>query len=179
MLGWETQVQQIANSINNLPIGLKHKTPCLENLDLITPNRLLLGRNNERCPNAPLRICADYKGIILQNADIFRAWFKTWMIDYVPLVVDRPKWHRTDSEINIGDVVLFLKAESKLKDQYQYGMINKVHRSSDNRIRKVEVLYRNSNETCDRITQRGVRDLVIVHPVDELDIYEQIAQFDV
>ena len=51
---WETLMQQVANSINNLPIGLKKRSQCLENLDLITPNRLILVRNNDRSPNAPL-----------------------------------------------------------------------------------------------------------------------------
>ena len=48
LIQWETQ---FSNSINNLPIGLKNKVEDLENLDLITPNRLILGRNNDRCPN--------------------------------------------------------------------------------------------------------------------------------
>ena len=37
----------IANSINNLPLCLGNKVETLENLDLITPNRFLLGRNND------------------------------------------------------------------------------------------------------------------------------------
>ena len=70
---WETLMQQVANSINNLPIGLKKRSQCLENLDLITPNRLILGRNNDTSPNAPLVICTDHKKIIESNANIFRA----------------------------------------------------------------------------------------------------------
>ena len=61
VLQWETLMQAISNSINNLPIGVKNKTQSLENLDIITPNRLILGRNNERCPNVPLTICPDLK----------------------------------------------------------------------------------------------------------------------
>ena len=64
-------MQQISNSINNLPIGVKNKVEKLENLDIITPNRLILGRNNSRCPNAPLEISCDYKRIIETNTNIF------------------------------------------------------------------------------------------------------------
>ena len=39
---------------------------------------------------------------------------------------------------------------------------------------KVDVEYNNYNENTKRITQRGVRDLVNVYPVDELDIYERL-----
>ena len=56
VLQWESLVQQISNSINNLPIGLSHYNNDLENLDLITPNRLLLGRNNSRSPAEPLEL---------------------------------------------------------------------------------------------------------------------------
>ena len=38
----------------------------------------------------------------------------------------------------------------------------------------MDVEYRNRNEGVKRVTQRGVRDLVVVYPVDELDIYERL-----
>ena len=88
LIQWETLMHQISNSINNLPIGLKNRTLELENLDLITPNRLILGRNNERSPNAPLIICSDHKKMIENNSIIFKAWFKAWMISFVPLLIE-------------------------------------------------------------------------------------------
>ena len=88
-------MHQISNSINNLPIRLKNRTLELENLDLITPDRLILGRNNERLPNAPIIICSDHEKLIENNSLIFKAWFKAWMISFVPLLIDRPKWHNT------------------------------------------------------------------------------------
>ena len=42
IIQWETLGDQVANSINNLPIALGSFTKYLENMDLITPNRLLL-----------------------------------------------------------------------------------------------------------------------------------------
>ena len=42
LMHWETLVAFIANNINNLPIGIGSKVD-VENRDLITPNRLLLG----------------------------------------------------------------------------------------------------------------------------------------
>ena len=56
---------QIANSANNMPIGTKTSS-WPEYLDLVTPNRLILGRNNDRCPNEPLSICPDHKRMINQ-----------------------------------------------------------------------------------------------------------------
>ena len=171
---WETLMLQISNSINNLPIGLKNLTSDLENLDLITPNRLILGRNNNRSPNAPITLCNDHKRLIDRNATIFRAWFKAWLTSYVPTLIERPKWHKTDEEVSIGDIVLFLKSEKEYDEQYQYGQICKIHRGRDGLIRKVDVKYKNANEDTFRVTNRGVRELVIISPIDEVDIYERL-----
>ena len=38
IIQWETLGDQIANSINNLPIALGNVVQDLENLDLLTPN---------------------------------------------------------------------------------------------------------------------------------------------
>ena len=174
---WETLMQQISNSMNNMPIGLRHKRRNLDSLDLVTPNRLIIGRNNDRAPNAPLIICPDHKKIIDQNANIFRAWFKAWLIGYLPQLMERPKWHSTGREMQIGDVVLFLKSGGEFDEHYQYGMIKTTHRSGDGMVRKVDVEYQNSGENTKRTTCRGVRDLVLVYPIDELDVYEQLYHY--
>ena len=178
VIQWETLMQQISNSINNLPIGLRNKCENIEQLDIITPNRLILGRNNERCPNSPLVICPDYKKILDANAQLFRAWFKGWLICCVPSLMERPKWHKSDKQMNIGDVVLFLKSEREYDEQYQYGIVKSIFKGKDDVIRKVDVEYQNHNESVKRITRRGVRDLVTVHAIDDLDIYEKLHELN-
>ena len=173
---WETVMAQISNSINNLPIGLKNRRSNLENLDLLTPNRLILGRNNDRCPNRPLILCPDHKQMLETNLNIFRAWFNAWIISYVPTLIDRPKWHTSSGNIQVGDVVLFLKSEKEYDLQYQYGIVSEVDNNDDGLVRKVKVEYQNFNEGVKRVTQRCARELVIIHPIDELDIYERLHE---
>ena len=110
--------------------------------------------------------------MIESNALIFKAWFKAWIVSYVPTLMDRPKWHASDQEINAGDIVLFLKNEKEFDQQYQYGRVNDIYRGKDGLIRKVDVQYKNPTEDTFRTTSRGVRDLVLISPIDELDIYE-------
>ena len=62
----------------------------------------------------------------------------------------------------------------KNDEQYHYGKVYGVHKSEGGLRRKVHIEYKNSNEETKRATRRGVRELVIIFPVDELDIYEQI-----
>ena len=87
IIQWETLGDQIANSINNMPIALGNVVQGLENLDILTPNRLILGRNNDRCPRGALTVTGDTKKIIQANANIFETWFKCWVISYVPTLM--------------------------------------------------------------------------------------------
>ena len=174
IIQWETLGQQIANSINNMPIGLANKVEHLENLDILTPNRLLLGRNNNRCPTAPLVLSGDVKKIIKSNDEIFRIWFKTWLVSYVPTLVPRPKWFETNRHIAIGDVVLFSKSEKEFEHLYQYGIVTALNTSNDGLIRSVEVTYQNHTENVKRVTTRGVRELIVIHPVEQLGISTEL-----
>ena len=44
IIQWETLGHQVSNIINNLPMALRSVTNDQENIDVITPNRLLLAR---------------------------------------------------------------------------------------------------------------------------------------
>ena len=174
ILQWETLAQQLSNSINNLPIGLRNKSECLENLDLLTPNRLMLGFNNDRSPTVPLVLAEDYKSIVAQNSGIVKSWFKEWLVSYVPQLVDQPKWFLTERSICVGDVVLFLKADSEIQKLYQYGIVRNTFESRDGLIREVLVEYQNHSENVKRTTKRCVRDIVVIHPVEELGISKEL-----
>ena len=174
LMQWETLGQQIANSINNLPIGLGNKVASLENVDLITPNRLLLGRNNNRAPTKPLILSTDAKKIIQTNEDIFTAWFQSWLVSYVPTLVPQPKWFKTDRDIAVGDIVLFSKSDKEFENLYQYGIVKVLYTGKDGLIRTVGVEYQNASEDTKRSTKRGVREIVVIHQVDEVSISKEL-----
>ena len=90
VLQWETLGQQISNNINNVPIGLGKKAEMLENVDILSPNKLILDRNNTRSPTAPLQISHDVRKIIESNNETFKAWFREWLISYVPTLIEKP-----------------------------------------------------------------------------------------
>ena len=175
ILQWETLCGQIANSINNLPIGLGNKTEDLESLDLLTPNRLLLGRNNYRSPAAPLILSDDVKRIIEANENIFKTWFQGWLVSYVPTLVNRPKWFENDRNLSEGDIVLFLKSEKEFQNIYQYGLVKSVNVSKDGLIRTAEIEFQNHSENVKRTTTRGVREIVVIHPVDEIGMNKELT----
>ena len=173
---WETLGQQVANGINNMPIALGNKVESLENLDILTPNRLILGRNNDRCPAEPLEVKNDLRRIIESNREIYEVWFREWLVSCVPMLVEKPKWFVTERNICVGDVVLFLKSEQEFDRHYQYGIVIVTYESKDGIVRAVEVEYQNSSENVKRTTKRGVRDLVVIHEVDEIGISAELDQ---
>ena len=176
ILQWETLGQQVSNSINNLPIGLGNKSEMLESLDILSPNRLILGRNNARSPTAPLEVSHDVRRIVESNAEIFTLWFREWMVSYVPELVDQPKWFVSDRSIAVGDVVLLLKSEREFDLQYQYGIVVKTLEGRDGLIREVVVEYQNPGEGIKRRTSRGAKELVVIHAVDEIGITRELAE---
>ena len=176
LIQWETIGCQIANSINNQPIALGNETKGLEHLDILTPNRLILARNNNRCPVGALEVTNDPGRIIGSNVKLYQTWFKCWLISCVPKLMDHPKWFESSRDSKIGDVILFLKSDKEFDRQYQYGIISDMKVSRDGKIREIEVEYQNSNENVKRTTRRGVREVVLVHPVEELGIIRQIGQ---
>ena len=177
ILQWETMGQQVSNSINNLPIGIGNKVESLDTLDILTPNRLILGRNNCRGPVSPLALTDDYRGIIESNKNIYESWFKEWLVNYVPTLVRQPKWFVSERNIRVGDVVLFSKSDKEFEKVYQYGIVLTTFESKDGLIRVVEVQYQNFKENVKRTTKRCVRELVVIHPVDEIGIQAELDDF--
>ena len=176
VIQWETLCASIANSINDLPIAKGNQVADLEFADLITPNRLKLGRNNARCPDGPLLVTGKAEKIIRSNANIFNTWFESWLITCVPKLMEQPKWFVSNKDIQVGDIVLFLKKEGELCNTYQYGKVSAVQKGRDEKIRSVTVKYRNHNENTDRETERAVRELVVIHGVDELSIIAELGE---
>ena len=141
----------------------------------MTPNRLKLARNNDRSPEGCVTVAHPDK-VLEDNERVFNAWFELWLSVHVPKLMDRPKWFKSDEGLKPGDVVLFLKEDSVIHSNYQYGIVDSVHCGRDNKIRSVTVRYRNSNENVDRTTNRSVRSLVVIHRTDEINIMEELGE---
>lgn len=170
---WETLFAIIANSINNLPIAAGSKVS-LENLDLMTPNRLLLSRNNERSPVGEMIELQSPSRLMRENRKVYDTWFESWLLNHVPNLMHQPKWFNGSNNVCVGDVVLFTKTDSPISSHYQYGIITRLLHSKDDVVRKVYVKYRNSSEKGSRETFRSNRSLVLIRSVEELDMLEEL-----
>ncbi|XP_066928171.1 uncharacterized protein [Clytia hemisphaerica] len=175
LLQWETLSSQIANCINNQPIGIRNEVSDFESMDLLTPNRLRLGRNNERSPEGEMLTTIHPNKILDANQQCFDAWFEVWLSTHVPKLLSQEKWFTSDGQPSKGDIVLFLKHESNINNTYQYGMIDSVHKGKDDVIRQATVKYKNHQEQAFRLTKRAIRSLVLIRSFDEIDIMKELG----
>ena len=173
VLQWETVAAEISNTINDLPLALGNLASDFENMDLITPNRLRLGRNNDQSPVSPMKVTGNYQKMLEENKKIYSTWFEAWLTSHVPKLMDQPKWFQSSRDVKICDVVLFLKKDASLVNTFQYGMIHQLERSKDDLIRKVVVKYYSHNETVDRFTNCAVLEIVLIHPIDKFHLMEE------
>ena len=90
VLQWETVGDQIANCVNDTPLAVRYVPSDVEQMDLLTPNRLMLGRNNDRSPAAPVTMSNNPGKLIQQNERIVNAWFECWLTSHVPKLIDQP-----------------------------------------------------------------------------------------
>ena len=72
---------------------------------------------------------------------------------------------------------LFSKSDKEFEKVYQYGIVLTTFESKDGLIRVVEVQYQNFKENVKRTTKRCVRELVVIHPVDEIGIQAELDDF--
>ena len=175
VIQWETVCSEVSNAINNLPLALGNDKTDYEMVDLITPNRLKLGRNNDRSPEGDLLLTSDPTKFLQSNSEIFNSWFECWLISHVPKLMLAPKWFNTSYDLKCGDVVLFLKHESTISGKYQYGIVKSINISKDGLIRKAVVEYQNASENVKRNTNRSTRELIVIHPIDELDLINELG----
>ena len=93
--------------------------------------------------DGPVRLPANRKEQLRAVEDVYDAWFKLWKESYLPKLFFKPKWYKSDTDLNVGDLVGFIKEKSKLSNDYTMGMVEHVSIGRDGLIRRVTVKYFN------------------------------------
>ena len=179
LLTLETNLAWVCSEINSLPLCLGSRTEGLGNLDLITPSRLLLGRNNRRSLGGYAKLDKPSRMLDQQDAT-YKSWWEIWrtekLIDFIP----QPHyWEKTNETLKIGDIVAFPRKgdDRQFGDQvYRLGRVTKLNLSSDNICRDIIIEYKNENEKDFRSTNRAIRSVAKVHSEDQLDIIQTLNQ---
>ena len=178
LFGYETAFAFAANELNCLPLSLGSRTDDLGSTDLITPSRLLLGRNNKRAPLGITSVTASSK-VLDELAEIQKSWWKTWASETIINFVPQPKkWLRNNTTIKKGNIVVFVKAngeDDSIGDtSWRIGRVDSFEDSRDGRPRKVTISYKIPGEVRCRKVTRGLREVAVLHEEGELELAEQL-----
>lgn len=161
-LNWETLFQRIANDVNNLPISRSSATGCTRpEWGIITPNRLLLGRNNKRSLSGPLILDCSPSAVLDRLKSAQETWYRIFL-KQAHLFVPRSKWF-TSSDVAVGDIVLFF-LESQLKaTKWHYALVKEV------KGHRLTLEYTLPPSDTKKLIERSKRDVVRIACEDELD----------
>ena len=180
VLAYETCFAWISSQLNNIPLCLGSKTDNLDNLDLITPSRLLLGRASSRAIGGHARIAPPSR-LVKQMDSVYQSWWKVWQEEQLANYVPQPsKWKQNNVDISPGDIVLMLMNGDDVQlggPIWRIARVRSVETNHQDGLKRTAICeYRIPGETGLRSTRRSVRKLAIIHQEDSLDLIQQLNE---
>ena len=146
---------------------------------MLTPNSLRLITTSDRAP-AGLFDIPDGPADIMDNIrQKYEAWYHIWNTEYLPLVMERQKWHNSRENLKPGDVIYFKLTESKMSANWRIGTVEATELGDDGLVRKVSVSYKDtsSDEPEDwmhRSVDRPVRNVVKLFHLEDTNLMDDI-----
>jgi len=168
-LGWETLFSRIANDLNNLPMARASSTGLSRpEWNVLTPNRLLLGRNNKRSLTGPLVIDSTPSHILDRISTAQEEWYRIF-VKQLHLFVPSPKWFTSD-QIKDGDIVLFFMDVhfKSANTKWHYGWVIAVADLT------LTIEYTVPPSDTKKSIQRSKRDVVRIAHESELDFNTEV-----
>ena len=154
-LQFETVFAMIANDLNNIPLcRTDSSTNSSKLFEIITPNRLLLGRNNFRSLYLDVKLEGDTlpSQILSNNSKIFSFYWQTLLHHFHYFHGRQAKWATQDSrQLKNGDVVSFLFDDNSVSPTWRLGRV--VHSDST----RITLDYRNITKNSDASSKFCVR----------------------
>ena len=166
-IGWETLFAKIANDIDNLPICKGNSSNLADfGFEIITPNRLKLGRNNQRSLDDSFMLNAGTEVEILES---FRKYQQLWyqlMLDRLHHFIPRPKkWPKTD-KVEVNSVVVFVHKYSTLQRNWSWSL-GRIVEVTD---RKVRIEYFGPGKKRKLIATRSPRQVSVICGCHDLPV---------
>jgi hypothetical protein len=180
ILQWETVFAKIANMVDDLPLSRGNSSNASDlGAEVITPNRLKLGRNNSRSLEGSMVLInrALPTEILERNRKITTAFYQI-MIDRIHHLLARPpKWnHPTDLKLKPKDIVLFVFKDGNVNSEGKVWKLGKVVTAEET---KATITYPMNSTGLTvpewNTTERSKRDIVLV--LSETDEYLNSTQY--
>ena len=178
--GWQTIAKVIENEVNSIPLGyLHHQGSQNPLMRVLCPSLLKNGTYSDRAPKGIFTIPDSAADMTANIVTIYNMWFKLWNTTYLPLVMDRPKWHVEGENLQINDLVYFKLSDSKLSADWKVGKVEHVKIGRDGKVREVGIAFKSMDESGDwkhSLVERPVRSVVKLMNIEDTSIIEDMKK---
>jgi len=169
VISWETSLAHFSNCINNLPIARMPKSSKGErgDFDVLTKNRILVGRNNFRSlDTGTISVEGDPMKQLKKIREINQHFYKQ-ILKNVYEFVHQDKWNVSSKDVKLGDLILFRKEEAGIGDIWKLGIVHE-KLSKEGKPGQWRIRYCLATESTSRYTDRSSRELVIIQELENI-----------
>lgn len=132
-----TVLKEVASLLNTRP--LTHVSTDPSEPEPLTPNHFILGCHH---PHYPPNVEEEFSDLsrrrFRQSQFIVNQYWRRWMREYVPELIERKKWNLATPPLRVGNRVLIMD-ENTRRGQWLTGTVSKLFPGDDGRIRRVSV----------------------------------------
>ena len=156
---------RIAAELNNVPLASGDASTLDHPFNILTPNRLLTGRNHDRFTHFQSTMPSTSPSQYVQRAEDIMSSFMTTLSNSIMRINSKSskKWASSSTKPCVGDIVLMLKDSDNAKTSWSIARI--VTLSSD--FRKVDLLVpKPGGVGAPSILTRSLRDCILITKVD-------------
>ena len=127
----------MSNTLNERSLGTSGADDSC--ISVLTPNLLLLGRTGADNPGN-LYQTKGYRTSLVSN--VYNVFRKKWEDNYAPTVIRQGKWYKCSPNLRLGDIVAVCN-QNLLRSSHYLTKVNEVFPSTDRKVRKVAIVYKN------------------------------------
>ena len=136
--------------MNSIPIGyLYHgsggNNPLLRNL---SPNSLKLIIAEDRAPVGLFDVPQGVDKMLESIEQKYTTWYEVFNTSYLPIIMQRQKWHFSRENLVKGDIVYFKLTENKMLSSWKVGKNENVTVGKDGFVRHAIISYKDVSSNC-------------------------------
>ena len=138
-----TLFSEVANLVNERPIGLKPNTNT--HPEFLSPNSLFLGRCSSRISSGPFNAAdaftedpKSFKTRFHLVQSITDQYWRNWTRLYFPTLLICHKWHSSQRNVSVNDIVL-LQDDDAFRSEWRLGRVLEAYPDRRGNVRNVQV----------------------------------------
>ena len=130
----------LERQVNDTPIGFLYEKSSTDGnpvLRVLRPSSLKGMNASDRAPRGLFTVPDLPEKHFDKVQTAYNLWAECWATSYIPMMLDRQKWHDNDPNLSVNDIVYFKLDDSPLKIDWRVGKVEVVKSGRDGKVREV------------------------------------------